>query len=308
MRFVEILQGLPASGKTTYAKEKINENPHQYTRVNKDDLRAMMHNSHHSAKNNEKQVLRVESYIIEDALVNNKSVIVDSTNLSQSHINRIKAIVAKYPNVSCKVKYFDVSLEECIERNKNRKESVPEDVIRGMWGKYIFVREFYPTTKNEKIDLEKYLLVDMDGTLADCTHREHYVKPNTEIGSNKKNWDMFFNLTPLDPVRYDVLDLIQKKYKDIPKVIVTARAEEWRPHTEKWLKEKGIEFHQILMRNSNDRREDSIVKKEILDTYCDVSSVVAVIDDRPPVIEMWRQNGLHVEDVGGDRWGVKNAV
>ena len=34
--------GLPASGKSTWAKEQVSQNPGQYKRVNKDDLRAML--------------------------------------------------------------------------------------------------------------------------------------------------------------------------------------------------------------------------------------------------------------------------
>lgn len=36
-----MLKGLPASGKSSWAKKLQNENPHRYKRVNKDELRAM---------------------------------------------------------------------------------------------------------------------------------------------------------------------------------------------------------------------------------------------------------------------------
>lgn len=294
-RFVEILQGLPASGKSTYAKKKVEEQPHHIVRVNKDDLRAMMHCSVYG-KENEKQVLDIETFIIKDALQRCKSVIVDSTNFSQSHINRIQNL-ARESVVTCTIKYFDVSLEECLLRNIGRDQKVPHDVIRGMHGKYVYVRDFVSTTSNKKTELPKYILVDVDGTLADCTHREHYV-----TSEGKKDWQSFFNLTPFDPLRNEVVELIENKYPGIPRIVVTAREECWRPHTEKWIREKGFEFENILMRKTGDKRADAIVKQEILDTYCDANNVVAVIDDRPRVIEMWKANGLHVENVGEDRW------
>lgn len=294
-RFVEILQGLPASGKSAYAKERVKENPHQIVRVNKDDLRAMMHNSVHG-KDNEKQIREVESLIIKDSLQRSKSVIVDSTNFSKSNIERIQ-VLAALAAVPCTIKYFDVPWEECVCRNVLRDQKVPDDVIRSMHGRYVYVRGFVPTTSNKKTELPKYILVDVDGTLADCTHREHYVS-----SEGKKDWQSFFSLSTFDPLREDVVKLIEEKYSGIPRVVVTAREESWRPHTEKWLREKGFQFENILMRKSGDKRADAIVKQEILDLYCDVDNVIAVIDDRPRVIEMWQANGLHVENVGEDRW------
>lgn len=37
-----MLKGLPASGKSTYAKELVLKSPGKYKRINKDDLRAMV--------------------------------------------------------------------------------------------------------------------------------------------------------------------------------------------------------------------------------------------------------------------------
>ena len=55
-----MLRGLPASGKSTYAKELADKG---WIRVNKDDLRAMLNNSNWS-KGNEKRVLKLRDDII----------------------------------------------------------------------------------------------------------------------------------------------------------------------------------------------------------------------------------------------------
>ena len=53
------------------------------------------------------------------------------------------------------------------------------------------------------------------------------------------------------------------------------------------------------MRRGTDKRPDTEVKKQILDTYFPDKSVIhTVIDDRPSVIRMWREQGLKVIDVG----------
>jgi predicted kinase len=60
-------KGLPASGKSTWAKAQQAKDPNT-VRVNKDDLRAMLHNSKWSSKN-EKQVLRIRDEVIMDSLL-----------------------------------------------------------------------------------------------------------------------------------------------------------------------------------------------------------------------------------------------
>ena len=59
-----MLKGLPASGKSTYAKKLANKG---WTRVNKDDLRAMLNDGKWS-RSNEKFVLKVRDFIVADAL------------------------------------------------------------------------------------------------------------------------------------------------------------------------------------------------------------------------------------------------
>lgn len=77
---VLLLRGLPASGKSTYAKELVSKN-HNWVRVNKDDLRAMMNNGEFSWKL-EKQIVKAERELAENALKLGKNVIVDDTNFN----------------------------------------------------------------------------------------------------------------------------------------------------------------------------------------------------------------------------------
>ena len=51
MKKILILRGLPASGKSTFARNLLTENPHAWKRLNKDELRAMLDNSVHSVPN-----------------------------------------------------------------------------------------------------------------------------------------------------------------------------------------------------------------------------------------------------------------
>jgi len=80
---VLMLKGLPASGKSTYAKELVSKN-HNWVRVNKDDLRAMMNNGEFSYKL-EKQIVKTERELVDIALKNGKSVVIDDTNFNLDH-------------------------------------------------------------------------------------------------------------------------------------------------------------------------------------------------------------------------------
>src|SRR5258708_7798095 len=112
MLTVTITKGLPASGKSTWAKSVIGDNPGKYKRINKDDLRRMLDNSRWSS-GNENHILRVRDSLILLSLEAGYHVIVDDTNLDPKHEQRITELV-KLKAVQVVVKDFtDVPLEEC---------------------------------------------------------------------------------------------------------------------------------------------------------------------------------------------------
>ena len=95
MKTVLILKGLPASGKSTFARKLLEENKGAWKRLNKDELRLMLDNSQHS-NDNEKFIERVRDMMIIEALKAGKHVIIDDTNLSERPVDRITQVVQKY--------------------------------------------------------------------------------------------------------------------------------------------------------------------------------------------------------------------
>lgn len=153
------------------------------------------------------------------------------------------------------------------------------------------------------------IIIDIDGTLADNTHRLHLIK------GPKKNYDKFNSLVDKDDPIYDVIWLAEKlvtawyeraEYNNFAIFICSGRPEDHRDKTESWLKIHTPDlFHAaqssgaILLRASGDYRKDSIVKEEMKQHIEGQGyNIRAVIDDRPQVIQMWKKHGLTVFKVG----------
>ena len=67
--------------------------------MNKDELRAMLDNSHHTTAN-EKFVERVRDMMLMEALKEGKHVVIDYTNLSDRPVERIKQVAQQYTQTS----------------------------------------------------------------------------------------------------------------------------------------------------------------------------------------------------------------
>lgn len=268
---VLMLKGLPASGKSTYAKELVSKN-HNWARVNKDDLRAMMNNGEFSRKL-EEQIVITERELAENALKIGKNVVVDDTNFNLAH-ERYFSQLARYYKAEFEVKFFDTPLEECIKRDNKRPNGVGEAVIYKMYDQYLKPQ---PAIYEHNKNLRTAIICDIDGTLAHMKNRSPY------------DWSRV-DTDEVDPIIKNLLNTIESKYVII---LTSGRDEVCREKTEKWLRENEIPYGMLLMRPEGDIRKDSIVKREIFENYIrDYYNIQFVLDDRNQVVEMWRSLGL----------------
>ena len=137
----------------------------------------------------------------------------------------------------------------------------------------------------------KTVIVDIDGTVANCEHRQHFlrVKP--------RNWKSFKELAYEDGVYEDIVELVQTLHSAGNKIVfVTARSEGERAVTTAWLIDKsGLHdiYDKLYMRTEGDNRDDSIVKEELLEELReDGYDPWLVLDDRDRVVVKWRELGL----------------
>jgi predicted kinase len=309
--------GLPASGKSTKAKEMVDQSQGQLKRVNKDDLRAMIDNytsSKKFRKSNESFIIQMRDSLIIEALNQGLSVICDDTNFGDKHALRFMQIAREYEDRSkkrCEVVKLDftgVPLEECIRRDALRGDkAVGKGVIMRMYEQHLHdpsqplpeykksfaKRPVLPKYVPPVEGLPRVVICDLDGTLADISVRE-------ELG-------LMFDASRCDeldtinePVRMTLMALVANV--DIDKIIfMSGRQEKEREPTLRFIQncfpnwvvwnEGGCShLYELHMRATGDMRKDAIVKKELFDAHVHgIYNPVLVLDDRNSVVDLWRK-------------------
>lgn len=277
MKQIIMTLGLPGSGKSTWAKNYLREHP-EAIRVNKDDLRAMLHDGKWS-KDREKMVVTVRDQVIIEGVKAGKTVIVDDTNFASVHKNRLDQLARELGVPLIVVSFTHIPVEECIKNDLKRDRSVGKDVIMDMWSHYLAPKRLPPP---ERIDgLPEAIICDLDGTLAHMTDRGPF--DEKKCGSDS-----------CDPA----VSKLVKSMADLGKIIiyVSGRKDYAIEETYDWLCKNDLPIAskcRLLMRKEDDNRKDNVVKQEIYESYIKGKyNIEFVLDDRNQVVEMWRSLGL----------------
>jgi predicted kinase len=288
-----ITRGLPASGKTTFARKL----QPMVVRVNRDDLRLLLHGRRLFTQWAEGQVTVVQRAMVESLLRAGASVIVDDTNLRPQRVREWAELAARF-HAGFEVHDFtDVPLAECLRRDAARPagEQVGEPGIRRMFDRYLknktlplpipyvepgasgLVYEPHP-------ELPPAVLVDIDGTVALMNGRDPY--DMSRVGEDTPNESVIAAVRAMHAAGHAI-------------VFCTGRNDWCRPETEAWLDlYVGVPYEGLFMRTDGDSRRDAIVKEEIFETEIrDRWRIVGVFDDRQHVVRMWRALGLTVFQV-----------
>lgn len=135
MKYLIILRGLPASGKSTWAKQWVSEGDNR-ARVNNDDLASML--GFKFGKGTGLPLRKLRESMIENLYFMGYDIVVDNTNFNYP-LAYWKTFTSYFSDdiIIVEKDFYDVDLDTCIERDKNRENSVGEKVIRGMYNKYL---------------------------------------------------------------------------------------------------------------------------------------------------------------------------
>ncbi len=286
-----ILIGIPASGKSTWAKDFVRKNP-EWARVNRDDFRNMLKNSQTCEPKVEDMITLLVKETITKSLMRKLNVIVDNTNLKLKYINEIIEEFKYSADIDFRV--FDISLDKAIERDNQREAKVGTGIITKMYKDYknlLDSFDFQPINKverphlipNYKSELPDAVVFDIDGTLALMGNRSAF------------DWMKVYKDDKNDIVAEQV-EFHKSKGRKI--IIVSGRDGVCKKLTMDWLELYGIEYDEIYLRPENDYRKDTAIKREIYNTYIkEKYNVLAVYDDRLQVLDMWYDEGVFTFNV-----------
>ncbi len=146
-------------------------------------------------------------------------------------------------------------------------------------------------------------IFDIDGTLASCAPRLHFITPpagtihfNMNEVDWEPDWDSFFDACKDDAPIENVCRVCREVCMYYTAIFLTGRPEKCRQNTLDWLKNNDLpiaDMDILFMREDGDRRPDYLIKREIYEREIkDKYEVVGVFEDRQQCVDMWRSLGL----------------
>lgn len=311
MRTVVITIGLPASGKSTWAKQQLVQEPKRWKRINRDDIRAMVDNGWNPA--GETFITIVQESTLRSALDEGFDVIIDNTSLPARVRKRLHEICAQVGDVKIIERMFQTPMQTCLDRNATRAEPVPLRVIEemakkhgGMLKRGPAIQEFYyppvefkdVVAMDQNAALPKAILCDLDGTLAligdrspfDATECDVKDKPNVPViecvkAMHAQGVQIIFMSGRMAKDRDASIRFIEKWVR-VPANYAFSKENDERPQ------DNPIPY-QLFMRATGDMRKDNIIKRELFDAHVRGKfNVLFVLDDRDQVVNGWRTMGL----------------
>jgi predicted kinase len=299
-----ITRGLPASGKSTWARKWVGEDPAERARVNRDDLRFNLYGTARPTHRQETAIGAVQQAAVRALLAAGRSVVVDDMHLRARYVSAWVELAAQAGAGFAVQDFTDVPVPECIRRDEERAargdRAVGAQVIRELYTRYLASGRGLPASAlvpkarsgaagepaagplyRPDPALPVAWLVDIDGTLA---------LMGTAAGARTPfEWHRVGEDAP-NPA---VVDLVRALSAGAAIVVMSGRDESCRPQTEKWLAGNDVPCSGLFMRPAGDSRKDAIVKRELFDQHVARRwAVRGVIDDRRQVVEMWRAMGL----------------
>jgi predicted kinase len=298
-----VTRGLPASGKSTWAKQWVVAAPNR-VRVNRDDIREEFYGKDYKQNGDaENKVSEIENNRLHAALRSKKSVVSDNMHLNPRFLKNFHKMAAQY-GLKLQHRDFPIDIEEAKRRNANRERVVPPEIIDkiareqlGPNGEFHYFDGDY--TPREFVAPEKPGQLaagfDLDGTLSNTRGITHFVK------GKYRNFDMFHRssfFTETNPEVEQALRDLQAQ--GVAVLGTTARGEAYREVTELWLNNKGIHLDNLFMREEGDFRPDYEVKSDMLRDKIKPHYDLAIqYDDNFQAVKAFRDGGINVVVVPG---------
>ena len=291
-----VLQGVPASGKSTFARSLVLKDK-SYVIVSRDAIREAR--GDYWIPEHEDYISDIEEFEIRSAIKHNLNPIIDATNLNPKTIAKWKNL-AEELNANIEFKMFEIDFATALERDSKRERSVGKKVLERFFRNYFpdqlkvyytddRLKETFYLYNDEKEDC---IIADLDGTV--CLHDGRNPYDLTRVSEDIPNY----------PLVQFLKELICNKHI----IFLSGREEtnQCRQDTINWLTENicspdfGYKW-ELLMRDKNNFEPDEVIKERIFHKEIEPKyNVIAVFDDRDKVVKMWRSLGLLCNQV---YWG-----
>lgn len=294
MSLVTLTVGIPASGKSTWAREQARENGSVI--VCRDDIR-IAHGLKHGE--NEDLITRVHRAQIEAAVLENLDVIVADTNINKKFRNQLIRMCHQL-GADVEIKTFPINVNVAITRDMNREAKVGAAVISRMHedmknqniaDDLLPVQTYAPYERPSDFDSSKRpaYVFDIDGTVAKMVDRSPF--DYMSAGSDEPVVDVLETAYALSQAGYWI-------------IFASGREESSRQVVHDWMDNySSLEDYSLVMRKTGDMRPDWIVKNELYDQWIiPYYDIVGVFDDRDQVVRHLRRRGITVFQVNYGRF------
>ena len=294
-----LTRGIQGSGKSTWARKWVEEDPEHRIRINNDDIRNML--GVYWVTSREGLVSDIKKRAAQYAMYRNYDIVVDNMNLNPKEVKFWEDLVwahnetvgnnselkDKYDSYEIEFKDFFIPLEECIRRDAMRPNPIGEKTIRDTWRRY---KHFIQTSEVERYvnNLKRYegkpkcIVIDMDSTV--CFNMSK--RPWYGEGAAEGMVD--------DVPNTGVCDIIRQLQEQYLIVVATGRDTSQEEVTKQWLARQGINVDEYFFRTNGDYRKGVEIKKEEITAILAKYDIVAIFEDCEPIVQMYRDMGLTV--------------
>lgn len=133
-----LCRGIQGSGKSTWARKWVLEDPENRVRFNNDDIRNML--GKYWVPSREHLVTDIKKDFMVSAMEFGYDIVIDNMNLNPKEVKYYKDLVDStlgYVNCySLEFQDFFIPLEVCIERDSKRENPIGKEIIEATYQRY----------------------------------------------------------------------------------------------------------------------------------------------------------------------------
>lgn len=284
-----LCRGIQGSGKSTWAKAWVAENPKQRVRFNNDDIRNM---AGPYSMDQEALVKFEKRAFVEKAMTLKRDIVVDNMNLNPDEVKFYEDLITQYnkshaDQYELQFKDFFIPLAECIKRDSLRPNPIGEKIIKMTYRRYAQFLDHMHNMEFSKAacavkDKSRAIIVDIDGTIA--------------LNLNKRP---YYGEGAAEGMKYDVpIDGVLEIVRNYPHTVffVTGREglQDVMEATMEWLKKYvGHDRFKVFYRSKGNFTSGPDCKKQIYESFIKpLYSIDFVLEDSTKVVNMWRSLDL----------------